>query len=109
MTVHVGKLWRTGTNCGERGKEAPNVPVLDSVRIIRMMRSKTRVAAALALVTLAITLRAAMPIIEGKYNRVRTQPPYKLSSETVEFQRRLFVADLHADSLLWGRNLLKRS
>jgi microsomal dipeptidase-like Zn-dependent dipeptidase len=34
--------------------------------------------------------------------------PYPVSDRARDLHRRLFVADLHADSLLWGRNLLKR-
>jgi microsomal dipeptidase-like Zn-dependent dipeptidase len=52
---------------------------------------------------------AATSIIEGKYNRVRNQPPYSIPVTTADLQQKIFVADLHADSLLWGRNLLSRS
>jgi hypothetical protein len=52
---------------------------------------------------------AASNVIERKYNRVRTKPPYQVPAATAELQQKLFVADLHSDSLLWGRNLLKRS
>ncbi len=36
-------------------------------------------------------------------------PPYGASERARELHRRLLVADLHADSLLWGRDLLRRS
>lgn len=52
---------------------------------------------------------AATGMIEGNFNRVRNPPPYRIPAATAELQRSLFVADLHADSLLWGRDLLKRS
>ena len=52
---------------------------------------------------------AGTRLIEEKYHRVRIQAPYDLPAATADLQQRLFVADLHADSLLWGRNLLKRS
>jgi membrane dipeptidase len=48
-------------------------------------------------------------MIEGKYNRVRNWPPYAVPTAAAELQQKLFIADLHADSLLWGRNLLSRS
>jgi microsomal dipeptidase-like Zn-dependent dipeptidase len=54
-------------------------------------------------------LFAASGFIERKYNRVTNQPPYSIPAATADLQERLFVADLHADSLLWGRNLLSRS
>jgi microsomal dipeptidase-like Zn-dependent dipeptidase len=52
---------------------------------------------------------AITSVIEGKYNRVRNPAPYDVPAATADLQQQLFVADLHADSLLWGRNLLKRS
>lgn len=63
----------------------------------------------LLLVILIGGLFATQGIIEGRYNRVRNLPPYAVPAATSELQPRLFVADLHADSLLWGRNLLSRS
>src|SRR5258708_5341643 len=48
-------------------------------------------------------------IVEGRNNRVLHPPPYKASAAAEALHRRLLVADLHADSLLWGRNLLRRS
>ena len=52
---------------------------------------------------------AAPGVIESRYNRVRSLPPYPVPASTTQFHRSLFVADLHADTLLWGRNLLGRS
>jgi membrane dipeptidase len=52
----------------------------------------------------------ALPgVIEGRYNRVLNAPPYAVPISISDLQQTLFVADLHADSLLWGRNLLRRS
>lgn len=51
----------------------------------------------------------AMPIVEDSMNKVRVKPPYQVSDSARELHSRLFVADLHADSLLWGRNLLEKS
>ena len=36
-------------------------------------------------------------------------PPAHVSDRARELHRRLWVADLHADSLLWGRDLLERA
>ncbi len=49
-------------------------------------------------------------IAERQMNRVRrpAHPPVP-NAQTRALHERLFVADLHADSLLWGRDLLKRA
>lgn len=36
-------------------------------------------------------------------------PPFEVSPEAQRLHRRLLVVDLHADTLLWGRDLLQRS
>jgi len=48
-------------------------------------------------------------VVERKYNRVRLDPAYTASSDTDDFHQSLLIADLHADSLLWGRDLLQES
>jgi microsomal dipeptidase-like Zn-dependent dipeptidase len=47
-------------------------------------------------------------VVERSLNQTRVRPPYAPSARARELQRRLVVADLHADSLLWGRDLLGR-
>ena len=52
----------------------------------------------------------ALPgIVERRFNRALHAPPYQPSPQALALHRKLTVADLHADSLLWGRNLLRRS
>lgn len=46
--------------------------------------------------------------VEKRFNAVLTQPPYQASDRARELHSRLFVADLHADSLLWSRDLAER-
>lgn len=46
--------------------------------------------------------------VEPFLNKTRVSPPYKVSSNALALHKRLTVVDLHADSLLWNRNLLKR-
>lgn len=46
--------------------------------------------------------------VEGRMNRVLQAPPYAASERARELHQRLLVADLHADSLLWNRDLLQR-
>ena len=58
---------------------------------------------------LIITWLVLPGIVEGRNNRLLKPPPYQVSTQARLLHRSLLVADLHADSLLWGRNLLKRS
>lgn len=46
--------------------------------------------------------------IEKRMNRTFFTPPYNLAESARQHHGTLLVADLHADSLLWGRDLLKR-
>jgi membrane dipeptidase len=49
------------------------------------------------------------PYIEAQRNPVAQNPPYTLSPEAEKLYERLdFIADLHCDALLWGRNLNKK-
>jgi hypothetical protein len=59
--------------------------------------------------TAAIAVPRIVPMaVEKRYNRVSLPPPYWVREEVEALHKRLFVADLHADPLLWRRNLLKR-
>lgn len=59
---------------------------------------------------LAVLFLAVLPsLIESHFNKVHFPPPYRTSSRAQELHRSLWIADLHADSLLCGRNLLKKS
>ncbi|WP_299492238.1 dipeptidase [Acaryochloris sp. IP29b_bin.137] len=46
--------------------------------------------------------------VDKRLNPVLTLPPYSVPAEAAEVHDRLWVADLHADSLLWGRDLSQR-
>jgi microsomal dipeptidase-like Zn-dependent dipeptidase len=48
-------------------------------------------------------------IVESRMNKVLKQPPYQASAAAEDLHKKLIVADLHADSLLWNRNLLRQS
>lgn len=49
-------------------------------------------------------------MIEKSNNPVKTPSPYEVSPQALELYQSLdFVADLHCDALLWGRNLTERS
>lgn len=47
--------------------------------------------------------------VEAAMNRVLVPPPYTVSPAAAELHKTLAIADLHADSLLWGRDLLQRA
>jgi membrane dipeptidase len=46
--------------------------------------------------------------VERHFNRTLKPPPYAASTRARELYSRFLVADLHADSLLWGRDLLAK-
>jgi membrane dipeptidase len=47
--------------------------------------------------------------VEKGMNTVLAPPPYAVSEKAQELHKRLLIADLHADSLLWNRDLLGRA
>jgi len=47
--------------------------------------------------------------VEKSLNVTLNPPPYPASERATELHKRLLVADLHADSLLWDRDLLGRA
>jgi microsomal dipeptidase-like Zn-dependent dipeptidase len=57
---------------------------------------------------LGLWLNAA-GLVDARMNHTLRPGPYKVSEPAAAVHRRLFVADLHADSLLFGRDLLQRS
>jgi microsomal dipeptidase-like Zn-dependent dipeptidase len=63
----------------------------------------------LALVALsALTLWAVGRRIEGMLNRVKGPVPPRPSDAALRLHRESFVVDLHADPLLWGRDLARK-
>ena len=46
---------------------------------------------------------------DRNHNTVAQAPPYVASDAARQLHERLFVADLHADQLLWTRDLLRRA
>lgn len=51
----------------------------------------------------------APAMVEKDLNPVINKPPYQASEKAKQLHEKLLVADLHADSLLWGRDLLERA
>ena len=48
-------------------------------------------------------------LVDEEQNKVVKKPPYAASERALNLHKELTIADLHADSLLWGRDLLERS
>jgi microsomal dipeptidase-like Zn-dependent dipeptidase len=67
------------------------------------------VLAALLITGLGVFFFVLPARVERGLNPVLQQPPYTVSPRAQELHKRLLVADLHADSLLWGRDLLTKS
>jgi membrane dipeptidase len=76
---------------------------------IKIMK-KALLALAVIVLLVLIAVFAFVPArLEQSMNRVLNPPPYTASAKAKALHQQLFVADLHADSLLWNRNLLERS
>ena len=73
---------------------------------------KKKILIALAVILLLL-LGAFFFVLPGqlakRLNVALNRPPYLASERAVELHKKLLVADLHADSLLWNRDLLDRS
>lgn len=71
---------------------------------------KKLLAVAVILGSLLMLARLIGPsILERSQNQTLQPGPYHVSAQAEALHRTLLVADLHADSLLWGRNLLAPS
>lgn len=51
----------------------------------------------------------APSLVADSLNPVILKPPYVVSERAKALHEKLFVADMHADSLLWRRDLLEKS
>lgn len=73
-----------------------------------MLRRLSQIA--VLVLVIAISLLFSLPrLVEEDQNRVLHKPPYPTSDRALALHKQLNIADLHADSLLWGRDLLERS
>ena len=74
------------------------------------MRKKILIGLAVILLLLLGAFFFVVPSqLEKRLNVALNQPPYLASERAVELHKRLLVADLHADSLLWDRDLLEHA
>ncbi|MGE0884645.1 MAG: dipeptidase [Blastocatellales bacterium] len=61
------------------------------------------------LILAAIILFGFVPSYVGRdMNKTLNLPPYQASDAAKELHKRLLVADLHADTLLWNRDILEK-
>ena len=64
---------------------------------------------AIVLVIAAIAVFGFVPAYVGKsMNQTINPPPYQASAAAKELHSKLLVADLHADTLMWNRDLLEK-
>ncbi len=63
----------------------------------------------LVIVGLAVLWFVVPPRLGAGMNATMNRPPYQASPEARELHKKLLVADLHADTLLWSRDLLEKS
>jgi membrane dipeptidase len=66
------------------------------------------VTAALLIGVLLLSGAVVTPVIESRLNRV-LGPSRPINAKAQQLHDQLTIVDLHADSLLWGRDLLERS
>lgn len=67
----------------------------------------------IAVIIMGVAYSLATPrlpsLIEARYNTTHTPPPFSVGETAQQLHSSLFVADMHADSLLWSRDLLAHS
>src|SRR2546421_97179 len=74
------------------------------------MKRKLLIVLAVLVVVGALAFFFVLPaVVERRVNGTRQSPPYNASERARALHKTLLVADLHADSLLWDRDLLERS
>ncbi|HSF25089.1 MAG TPA: dipeptidase [Blastocatellia bacterium] len=78
----------------------------------KLFRIKKKVLLALTaifIVALGLVFLVLPAQLEKRLNVSLNPPPYQASQRAVELHKKLLISDLHADSLLWDRDLLERS
>ena len=73
------------------------------------MARRLRIVAVIVVLLVFAFFLLAPGIVENRYNETLQAPPYQASERAQALHRRLVIADLHADPLLWGRDLRNRS
>jgi membrane dipeptidase len=75
---------------------------------MRRVRRTLLILGVLVLIAAGIFFFVLPGEVEKRMNTVLTKPPYSASERAVELHKKLLVVDMHADSLLWNRDLLER-
>ncbi len=74
------------------------------------MKKKLLLLVLLLLVALALAFFFVAPaLVERRSNIIRRAPPYEVTPAARALHEKLLIADMHADSLLWDRDLLTRA
>jgi membrane dipeptidase len=73
-----------------------------------MKKTAKRVGLLVPLLLLALFF-AAPRLVDSGMNRTLHSPPYRVSERARELHKKLLIADLHADTLLWSRDVLERA
>lgn len=73
-----------------------------------LLRRLLLTVAVVALVAVVLTLWVGADIADRRMNHVTARPPYSASPTAVALLDSIDVVDLHADALLWPRDLLER-
>lgn len=74
-----------------------------------MFRLVAKILGILTLLALAGVFTFGPGLVEKGQNRVTAHAPWPVSPAAQAMHQRLIIGDLHADSLLWGRDLTQRS
>lgn len=83
------------------------IPLPQVWTVSDLMKKKILITLAVILLVLLGTFFFVVPAqLEKRLNVSLNPPPYLASERAVELHKKLLVADLHADSLLWDRDLL---
>ncbi len=62
-----------------------------------------------AILVMAVLTAKAPAIVMVAFNRSRMRPPYRVSEDAARLHETLFVADLHADTMMWFCDFLQRN
>ncbi|HXA57279.1 MAG TPA: dipeptidase [Candidatus Acidoferrum sp.] len=73
------------------------------------MKKRFWIAATTALVGAVVIVWILPRAVESRFNRIVPRMEPTVSHAAGDLHQKLAIVDLHADSLLWGRNLLHRS
>jgi membrane dipeptidase len=86
-----------------------DIPVFLQLEDIDSLFSKIAIVLGISLVLASVAFLVIFPpIVDSKFNRVDGQP-VAVSARALKLHRKLFIVDLHTDSLLWDRDLLVRN